>query len=53
MCSSDLDSWLNEEQRRNLDLWVLTALTFVAPDEWRAIFAAAGYTGDYYWTLTE
>jgi SAM-dependent methyltransferase len=48
-----VDSWLNEEQRRNLDLWVLTALTYVDPDEWRRIFAEAGYAGDYYWTLTE
>lgn len=48
-----VDSWLNEEQRRNLDLWVLTALTYIAPDDWRALFAEAGYTGDYYWTLTE
>lgn len=48
-----VDSWLNEEQRRNLDLWVLTALTYVDPDEWRELFREAGYTGDYYWTLTE
>ena len=48
-----VDSWLTEEQRRNLDLWLLTALTVVEPDDWRAIFREAGYTGDYYWTLTE
>ncbi len=48
-----VDSWLNEDQRRNLDLWVLTALTYVDPDEWRRIFAEADYSGDYYWTLTE
>ena len=48
-----VDSWLNDDQRRNLDLWVLTALTYVDPDEWRSIFGEAGYSGDYYWTLTE
>ena len=48
-----VDSWLNDDQRRNLDLWVLTALTYVDPDEWRRIFAKADYSGDYYWTLTE
>lgn len=48
-----VDSWLNEEQRRNLDLWVLTALTYMAPDGWRRLFHEAGYNGDYYWTLTE
>jgi SAM-dependent methyltransferase len=48
-----VDSWLNEAQRRNLELWVLTARTYVAPDDWRALFRQAGYAGDYYWTLTE
>jgi SAM-dependent methyltransferase len=48
-----VDSWLNDQQRRNLDLWVLTALTCVAPDDWRTLFRDAGYTGDYYWTLTD
>ena len=48
-----VDSWLSEEQRRNLELWVLTALTHTDPDGWRRLFREAGYTGDYYWTLTE
>ena len=48
-----VDSWLNDAQRRNLELWVLTARTYVAPDDWRGLFREAGYTGDYYWTLTE
>ena len=48
-----VDSWLTEEQRTNLDSWLLTALTVVSPDDWRALFREARYTGDYYWTLTE
>jgi SAM-dependent methyltransferase len=48
-----VDSWLTEDQRRNLDLWLLTAITYMAPDDWRALFTEAGYSGDYYWTLTE
>jgi SAM-dependent methyltransferase len=48
-----VDSWLNDRQRQNLDLWVLTALTYLAPDDWRALFRDAGYIGDYYWTLTD
>ena len=48
-----VDSWLTDEQRINLDAWLLTALTVVSPDDWRVIFQEAGYTGDYYWTLTE
>lgn len=48
-----IDSWYNEEQRENLMKWVLTAVTFFDPDGWRQLFREAGYTGDYYWTLTE
>ncbi len=48
-----VDSWYNEEQRENLMKWVLTAVTFYEPDGWRALFAEAGYAGDYFWTITE
>ena len=48
-----VDSWLNEEQRQNFEQWQLTARTYFDPDGWRRVFAAAGYTGEYYWTITE
>jgi SAM-dependent methyltransferase len=48
-----VDSWLDETGRQNFERWVLTALTYFDPDGWRRLFADAGYTGDYYWTLTE
>jgi SAM-dependent methyltransferase len=48
-----VDSWLNEEQRTNFERWQLTARTYFDPDGWRELFATAGYSGDYYWTLTE
>lgn len=48
-----IDSWLNQEQYNNLMKWVLTAVTFFEPEGWRELFREAGYTGDYYWTLTE
>ena len=48
-----VDSWLDEVQRQNFERWVLTALTYFDPDGWRRLFTDAGYTGDYYWTLTE
>ena len=28
-------------------------LTYSDPEGWRRLFREAGYTGDYYWTLTE
>jgi hypothetical protein len=48
-----VDSWLDETERQNFERWVLTALTYFEPDGWRRLFDEAGYTGDYYWTLTE
>lgn len=48
-----IDSWFNQEQYDNLMKWVLTAVTYFEPEGWRQLFREAGYTGDYYWTLTE
>ena len=48
-----VDSWLTEEQRIKFERWQLTALTYSDPDGWRNLLAEAGYTGEYYWTLTE
>jgi len=48
-----VDSWLSEQQRIDFLNWQLTAQTFFAPEEWRALFSECGYTGDYYWTLAE
>ena len=48
-----VDSWLNDQQRRNFERWQLTARTSFDPEGWRALFEDVGYQGDYYWTLTE
>jgi SAM-dependent methyltransferase len=48
-----VDSWLNPEQKRKFERWQLTALTYFEPAGWRQLFEEAGYTGDYYWTITE
>jgi SAM-dependent methyltransferase len=48
-----VDSWLDELQRKKFERWQLTARTYSDPDGWRRLFAEAGYAGDYYWTLTE
>jgi SAM-dependent methyltransferase len=48
-----VDSWLTELQREKFERWQLTARTYSDPDGWRRLFAEAGYTGDYYWTVTE
>lgn len=48
-----VDAYRNDEERDAFLDWVLTAETFGKPDMWRALFARAGYTGDYYWTIIE
>jgi SAM-dependent methyltransferase len=48
-----VDSWLTEDQHHNFERWQLTALTYFEPQGWRDLFADVGYSGDYYWTLTE
>lgn len=48
-----VDAYRNEAEREIFLGWVLTAVTFLKPEEWRALFSEAGYTGDYYWTILE
>ena len=48
-----VDSWLTEEQRENFERWQLTAVTYFDPEGWRDVLRKAGYTGEYYWTITE
>lgn len=48
-----VDSWLSEQQRADFERWVLTAVTYFEPEGWRKIFRETGYTGDYFWTVTE
>lgn len=48
-----VDSFRNQQEKENLDRWQLTAELIYSPDEWRELFAEAGYSGDYYWTITE
>ena len=48
-----VDAWRNEEERRRLEKWNLTARTFMHVDDWKAFFAEAGYKGDYWWFIAE
>jgi len=46
-----LDGWRTEEERVDLENWVLTAKTMLHVDVWRGLFEEAGYTGDYsFWS---
>jgi SAM-dependent methyltransferase len=48
-----IDSYRTPQEKQNMKDWVLTAVTTHDPEGWRALFAEAGYDGDYYWTITE
>jgi len=46
-----VDSYRTAEQKAIFESWVLTAEFHDYPDGWLALFAEAGYTGDYDWTI--
>ena len=48
-----VDSYLSPEQKEIFESWVLTAEFHDYPDGWLKVFADAGYTGDYDWTIIE
>ena len=48
-----VDSYRTPEEKVLFLDWVLTAKTHCDPEGWKALFAEAGYTGDYYWTIIE
>jgi SAM-dependent methyltransferase len=48
-----VDAYRTEAEREIFLEWVLTAVTFLTPDAWRALLVEAGYTGDYSWTILE
>ncbi|HEX2652434.1 MAG TPA: class I SAM-dependent methyltransferase [Xanthobacteraceae bacterium] len=48
-----VDSYYTPEQKEIFESWVLTAEFHDYPDEWKKLFAEAGYTGDYYWTIID
>lgn len=46
-----VDAYRDEEEKKRMDAWNLTALTYMHVDEWKKFFEEAGYTGDYYWFI--
>ncbi|MGE3622603.1 MAG: class I SAM-dependent methyltransferase [Bdellovibrionales bacterium] len=48
-----VDSYHTPEQKEIFESWVLTAQFYGYPDEWRALFEEAGYSGHYSWTVIE
>lgn len=48
-----VDSYRTPEQKAIFEDWVLTARFHDYPAGWLEVFAEAGYTGDWYWTIIE
>lgn len=46
-----VDAYRNEDEKRRMYAWNLTAKTILHVDEWKQMFKEAGYTGDYYWFM--
>jgi ubiquinone/menaquinone biosynthesis C-methylase UbiE len=48
-----VDSYRTPEHKAVFEEWVLTAKFHDYPEGWLRLFAEAGYTGDYFWTIIE
>ncbi len=48
-----VDSYRTPEQKAVFEDWVLTAKFHDYPEGWLKLFAEAGYTGDWFWTIIE
>jgi SAM-dependent methyltransferase len=46
-----VDAYRDEDERRRMEAWNLTAKTIMHVDQWKAFFDEVGYTGDYYWFI--
>jgi ubiquinone/menaquinone biosynthesis C-methylase UbiE len=46
-----VDSYLSPAQKETFESWVITAQFHDYPDGWLKLFAEAGYSGDYDWTI--
>ena len=46
-----VDAYRNDEEKKAMFAWNLTAQTILHVDDWKALFAEAEYTGDYFWFI--
>jgi SAM-dependent methyltransferase len=46
-----VDAYCNAEEKETFETWMLTAKTYLRPEEWQALFKEIGYEGDYFWTI--
>jgi len=46
-----VDAYRNEEEKKRMEAWNLTAKTMMHIDEWKVFFKEIGYNGDFYWFI--
>lgn len=44
-----VDAYSNEDEKRRMFDWNVTAETILSTEEWRQVFKEEHYTGDYFW----
>lgn len=52
-CYVQVDAYRTQAGKALFESWCLTAETYLTPAEWIALFAEAGYGGDFFWTILE
>ena len=48
-----VDAYRDESELSIFKDWMLTAQTYLRPEEWMTLFKEVGYTGYYYWTILD
>lgn len=46
-----VDAYRNENEKKRMNDWNLTAKTVMHVNEWESFFDEVGYTGDYFWFI--
>ena len=46
-----LDAYRDDNEKKAMEAWNLTALTMMHTDDWKTFFKDINYVGDYYWFI--
>ena len=46
-----VDAWRNDEEKKRMLQWNLTALSYMHVDNWKKLFKEVGYDRDFYWFI--